>query len=81
MFEGKIPSATAAYALFGSSTKGFPNSSYNDGESGHMSGLNNLFDGIAQSIPESHFPGTYDGLDSSVENLDFPGSYESLTGK
>ena len=78
-FDGKIPSVNAAYALFGGGTRGFPNSSYNSiADSGHISGLNSLFDGFKINNSDDDFEA--ESCDS-IENLNsMPCSFESLTG-
>ena len=51
-----------------------------DGESGQISGLNNLFDGVVPSADSSDLELEPASFNSSFENIINPGSFESLTG-
>ena len=76
-FDGRLPTASQAYALFGGGTKGFPKSSFVEGESGQISKLDSLFTNCPQNDNNELFePPSFD----SSDNLDYPASFESLTG-
>ena len=67
--QGVMPSAAAGYALFGSATKGFPQTSFNSmGDSGNISGLNSLFDNFRPEEIGSHEFTSHE----SMENLFMP---------